>query len=140
MLVARDPTHVIDPLTRVVLLIFPPRGAAPQEHFVEEGTQGLHHCQLEPYEDAALEGQDLADLEDLHSKAQETCSGFLGSFKVRVFVLRYTLDPCVERRRRWTFPSCVALDRGDQRTAVKMIAVIALGRSPFLLSGKWQLP
>lgn len=53
-----------------------------QDHFVEDGTQGLHYCQLEPYEDAVLDETDLEELEELHAKAKELCHGFLGPFRV----------------------------------------------------------
>eukprot|EP00904_Undaria_pinnatifida_P009600 jgi/Undpi1/5770/HiC_scaffold_2.g01044.m1 len=52
-----------------------------QDDFVEDGTQGLHYCQLEPYEDAVLEGGDASELEELHAKARALCHGFLGPFK-----------------------------------------------------------
>lgn len=51
------------------------------DDFVEDGTQGLHYCQLEPYEDTVLGGGDSSELEELHAKARALCHGFLGPFK-----------------------------------------------------------
>lgn len=53
-----------------------------QDHFVEEGTQGLYYCQLQPLEDEVLTGSDLTELENLHAQAKALESGFLGPFKV----------------------------------------------------------
>ena len=55
-----------------------------QNHFVEEGTQGLHYCELKPYEDDVLAGTDLDELEELHSCTRNLCHGFLAPFKVRI--------------------------------------------------------
>lgn len=51
---------------------------------MEEGTQGLHYCQLEPVEDEVLEGADLVELEGLHARARALSNGFLAPFKVRL--------------------------------------------------------
>ncbi|CAM9279984.1 unnamed protein product [Pylaiella littoralis] len=52
------------------------------EDVVEEGTGGLHYCQIEPFEDDAVkEGEDYRELEDLHAQAKALCHGFLGPFK-----------------------------------------------------------
>ncbi|CAN0437853.1 unnamed protein product, partial [Ectocarpus fasciculatus] len=51
------------------------------EDFVEAGTEDLHYCQLEPFDDDPLEEGDVGELEDLHARAKTMCNGFLGPFK-----------------------------------------------------------
>eukprot|EP00752_Nemacystus_decipiens_P001802 g1741.t1 len=53
-----------------------------QDQYVEEHTGGLHHCQLEPFEDdpQSRDG-DVGELESLHAQAKALFHGFLGPFK-----------------------------------------------------------
>lgn len=53
-----------------------------KNHFVEEGTHGLHYCELEPFTDDVLEGAEAEELEELHERSRALCHGFLGPFKV----------------------------------------------------------
>lgn len=53
-----------------------------KDHFVEEGTHGLHYCELEPFTDDVLEGAEAEELEELHERSRALCHGFLGPFKV----------------------------------------------------------
>lgn len=55
-----------------------------QEDLLEEGTQGLHYVQLEPFEDEPLEEGGASELEGLYTQAKALCDGFLGPFKVRL--------------------------------------------------------
>jgi len=53
-----------------------------QEDLLEEGTEGLHYVQLEPFEDNLVEEGGAVELESLHAQAKALCDGFLGPFKV----------------------------------------------------------
>lgn len=78
------------------------------DHFVEEGTQGLHYCRLEPRsDDPPPAGSDLAaTLEELHSKTKElarrviepvTVRGCVGGGNSPRCVLQSTSKPLVDR-------------------------------------------
>lgn len=106
---SRFPT-AMDGDTKTFALFFPSRFPTPRslffsfkDHFVEEGTQGLYYCQLEPMNDEVLHGTDLVELEELHSRAKALSNGFLGPFKVCVCLcvissVVLSLPSSVERR------------------------------------------
>ncbi|CAN0073438.1 unnamed protein product, partial [Discosporangium mesarthrocarpum] len=54
------------------------------DHFVEEGTQGLHYCMLEEREDEIPDAEGAVCLKALHKRARELANQVIGPVKAQV--------------------------------------------------------
>ena len=55
------------------------------EHFVEDGTQGLHYCRMEPFSDLPIPPEDTPVIESLMVEADELCKQLLqGNIKQKI--------------------------------------------------------
>ena len=55
------------------------------EHFVEDGTQGLHYCRMEPFCDLPIPPEDTSTVESLMAEAEELCRQLLqGNIKQKI--------------------------------------------------------
>ena len=55
------------------------------EHFVEDGTQGLHYCRMEPFADNPIPPEESSRIESLMAEADELCRQLLqGNIKQKI--------------------------------------------------------
>lgn len=56
------------------------------DHFVEDGTQGLHYCRLEPrHDDHPTDPDEAAKLESLHERTRALATRVVEPVTVRAF-------------------------------------------------------
>lgn len=84
------------------------------EHFVEEGTQGLHYCRLEERRDEPPPaGSDLAArLEELHAKTRELARRVIEPVTVRRALGR-------DKQAAAVFMKLMSLSRGGGRGRIE---------------------
>ena len=78
------------------------------EHFVEDGTQGLHYCRMEPFSDLPVPPEQSPRIESLMTEADELCKQLLqGNIKQKIEAYHGLPPREVEAFSLWLLGVCL---------------------------------